>query len=64
MAFDENKYKDEFNRVNYDRIIFTVPKGRKADIKACANENGLSTTELVIRALEHTYNLDLSKKNS
>lgn len=27
--FDKVKYNDEYNKANYDRCIFNVPKGKK-----------------------------------
>ena len=59
--FDETKYKADFARENYDRVVFTVPKGKRADIKRCASLKGISITQLIVRALEQSYNLDLSK---
>lgn len=59
--FDETKYKADFARENYDRVGFTVPKGKRTDIKRCASQRGVSITQLIVYALEQTYNLDLSK---
>lgn len=61
MAFDANKYKNRYEKDNYDRILILVPKGKKADIKERAEELGISVSELIVRALEKMYLLDLSK---
>ena len=61
MAFDANKYKNRYENDNYDRILILVPKGKKADIKERAEELGISVSELMVRAREKMYLLDLSK---
>lgn len=61
MSFDQTKYKNDFNKSNYDRIAFNVPKGKKAEMKKVADEKGISINQLIINALEECYKLDLSK---
>lgn len=61
MAFDQIKYIQDFNKENYDRVEFNVPKGRKAELKRFAKNKGRSMTELVIEALESYYKINLSK---
>ena len=61
MAFDENEYKARYQRENYDRVVILIPKGKKADIKERAEDLGISVSELIVRALEKMYLLDLSK---
>lgn len=61
MAFDQVEYKNQYNRENYDIVRFTVPKGKRKLLKERAQELGISVSELVIRALEKQYLLDLSK---
>ena len=61
MAFDENEYKARYQRENYDRVVILIPKGKKADIKERAEKLGISVSELIVRALEKMYLLDLSK---
>lgn len=62
MAFDATGYKSEYAKQNYDRLLLTIPKGRKAELKAEADIRGISINQLIIDALEHYYRLDLSKK--
>lgn len=59
--FNKNQYSSAYTKENYDRVLVLVPKGRKADIKKLAEQKGITTTQLVIRALESCYGLDLSK---
>lgn len=51
MAFDQIKYNNDYNRANYDKITIMVPKGEKDNWKALAEENGISMTELIRRAV-------------
>lgn len=61
MAFDQVEYKNQYNKENYDIVRFTVPKGKREVLKGRAQELGISVSELVVRALEKQYLLDLSK---
>jgi hypothetical protein len=61
MAFDQNKYVADFKRENYDAVTFLIPKGEKAALKQRAQIDGISVSQLVVRALEEFYKLDLGK---
>lgn len=61
MAFDKNRYDADYKRANYDHIQIMVPKGCRDDIKAEASRRGMSVSQLIIRALEAQYGLDLIK---
>ena len=50
--FDSVKYKNDFNKQNYDRIAIMVPKGKKEEIKAAAKARGKSMNEFIVTALE------------
>ncbi len=50
--FDSVKYKNDFNKQNYDRIAIMVPKGKKEEIKAAAKARGKSMNEFIVAALE------------
>ena len=63
MAFDQNKYIDEFKRQNYDRISALVPKGKGKEIKAYASAQGKSVSQIIVESLESHCKLDLSKGN-
>lgn len=67
MAFDENKYKAQYAKENYDQILIKVPKGKKETLRQLAmdldirdNKGLISVTRLIINALEKTYKIDLS----
>lgn len=67
MAFDENKYKAQYAKDNYDQILIKVPKGKKETLRKLAtdldvrdNKGLISVTRLIINALEKTYKIDLS----
>lgn len=38
--FDSTKYKNDFQKEKYDRIIVNVPKGDKKDIEAFSKQQG------------------------
>ena len=61
MAFDKNKYDNEYKRQAYDRITILVPKGKSKDVKALAASHGKSVSGLIVDMLETQYKLDLSK---
>lgn len=46
--FDATKYKNDFQKEKYDRIIVTVPKGQKAIIQAHAKANGQSVNAYIV----------------
>lgn len=60
MAFDQNKYKKEYGKQNYDRIKLRVPINKQSQIKNLSIKLGISVSQLIIRALEKTYLLDLT----
>ena len=61
MAFDNNSYQADYKRQNYDVIRALVPKGRGKDIKAYAQAQGKSVSQVIVEALENHCKLDLSK---
>ncbi len=60
MAFDQNKYIEEYKKQNYDRIRIQVYEDSRKKIKEYAIKNNVSVSQLIIRALEKTYLLDLT----
>lgn len=52
MAFNQQDYKNEFNRLKYDEIKLRVPKGKKAEIVEAAAKMGLSINQYIIRLIE------------
>lgn len=61
VAFDQQKYIQEFNKENYDRVEFNIPKGRKKELKQFAKSKGRSVSEVIVEALESYYSINLSK---
>ena len=51
-------YKNIYTKRHYDRISLNVPKGFIEKIKKCADQNGTSVNEYIIRLLEQ----DISKE--
>lgn len=50
--FDATKYKNEFQKEKYDRIIVNVPKGQKSIIDECARKKGYkSLNSFVVDAI-------------
>lgn len=62
MAFDENKYKQEFLKENYDEIKLRIPKGNKQTLKQLAQLKNISVNQLITEAIENYYHIDISKK--
>ncbi len=47
----QQKAVHKYVKNNYDRIELTVPKGRKAEIKAYAESHGESVNAFIVRAV-------------
>lgn len=60
MAFDPNAYTNDYKRQHYDRLAALLPKGKGEVVKQLAAARGLTVSQLIVRALEETYQLDLS----
>ena len=50
----QQKAVHKYVKQNYDRLELTVPKGRKAEIKAHAEARGESVNAFVNRAIDET----------
>ena len=50
-VFNQIAYQNEYNRMKYDRINLTMPKGRKEIIKAAAAQRGVSVNEFINEAI-------------
>lgn len=46
--FNESKYKNDFAKEKYDRIIVTVPKGQKSTIETHRKNNGYTSLNAYI----------------
>lgn len=49
--FNETKYKNEFQKEKYDRIIVNVPKGKKKDIDTFRKQKGYTSLNQYINDL-------------
>ncbi len=54
----QQKAVHKYVKANYDRMELTVPKGRKAEIKAHADVMGESMNQFVVRAINETMEQD------
>ena len=56
MAFkdkaQETRYKNEFAKANYDRIVVQVAKGRKDEVKVAADRDGISVNAWINEAID------------
>lgn len=68
MAFNQNKYINNYVKENYDRIEVRVPKGKRMILKKLATDHNItddkgkiSVGRMFIEAVEEKYRIDLSK---
>ena len=54
----QQKAVHKYVKANYDRMELTVPKGRKAEIKAHAESRGESVNGFIGRAIDETIERD------
>lgn len=54
--------KNRYNAKNYDRINTVVPKGRKAELQAHADQQGESLNGFINRAIDETIERDNEEK--
>lgn len=59
MAFDKNKYINDFRKEHYASISVLVPKEKAPLIREYAKLQGKSMSRLILEALENTYHLGL-----
>ena len=69
MAHDHNSCSQAFDKENYDRVVFKLPKGKRALLKEEAEirdirdfQGKLSVSRMIVLALEKQYGLDLHTK--
>lgn len=57
--FDATKYKNDFQKEKYDRIIVNVPKGERDILKAEAKKRGYSSlNSYVVDAIKEKMSRD------
>lgn len=54
MGTAATKAKYKYNSANYERISFSVPKGKKDEYKAAAEAAGVSLNQFITDCIEHT----------
>lgn len=64
MAFDKVEYDRGYRDKYLGRQEFLLPKDKKLLLKAYADSQGKTVTEIIIAALESQYGLDLSSRSS
>ena len=69
MAHDHNSHSQAYDKENYDRVVFKLPKGKRtllkqeAEIRDIRDSQGkLSVSRMIVLALEKQYGLDLHTK--
>lgn len=56
----QQKAVHKYVRENYDRVEVTLPKGKKAEVKAHAETQGESVNGFISRAIDETMERDQS----
>lgn len=51
MAFNQNKYNNNFAKHNYDNLKLILPKGKKEELKDYAKCNDISLAGLIKKAI-------------
>ena len=59
----QQKAVNKYMRENYDRINLTVPKGKKDEIKAHAQDQGESVNAFINRAIDEAMQRDKEKES-
>lgn len=62
IRVQNTKYIDDYQKENYDRITFKVPKGKKQELQGLAEDENVSLTQLIVSSVEDKYLIDLSGK--
>lgn len=52
MKFDQNKYKQEYNKKNYSRFLVDLPKKDKEELDELLKQNGITKAEFLRWAIE------------
>ena len=60
MAFNAQKYKNEFNKQSYHEVRLRIPKSKKEIVDALAETTGKSINRIFIEAVEKQHNVDLT----
>ena len=58
---DKSAYRNSWIAEKLDRINLTMPKGKKEQVKACADRQGLSVNAYINLAIDERMERDLNK---
>ena len=58
----KTEYKNQWQREKVDRVNLTMPKGRKEEIRAHAEDQGESVNGFINRAIDETIRRDDENK--
>ena len=61
--FNKVAYDNAFIAQNYDRVNLTVPKGKKNQIKECAEAQGDTVNGFINKAIDEKMARDNAKEN-
>lgn len=50
--FDKIKYKNEYNKNNYDSLRIVIPKGKKSKLQNYCKSQGISLNKLINNYIE------------
>ena len=64
MGKTSSEVKDRYNAKAYDSFLWRVPKGKKAEIQAAAQERGLSLSAYLGQLVEQDSGIILYEKET
>lgn len=56
--------QDRYQQANYSKVVFRIYKEHDNVLKELSDEYQISINKLIVNALEKTYGINLSKKDS
>ena len=62
MAFDSNKYRQNFQKENYDRIGVYLPKGTKSKLEQAAKAQNKSVNKYITKT-SHSVSVGQNEPN-
>lgn len=57
---DIQKYKNQYDKDNYYKVSFRIPKEKKAVLRELSETKHKSVNQLIIDAIEKYYHVDLT----
>lgn len=59
--FDEQQYKNDYNKSNYADVKWRIPKDKKQVLTLLSEAKGKSINRLITEAMEQVYNIHLGR---